>query len=299
MARTPKGYWEKRQTNLMLNIEKQSDGTIQRLITSYNNAKENIQKEIKRIFNKYAIDGKLTFEESKALLNKKESKEFYERLLQEINTIKDPDLKRQMLSKYNAPAYSYRIARYQALQDNIDIELAKLVDKENIITKKHYVKTIDEAYYRTMYNTQKGTELAFSFAQLDQRTIDLMLNENWYNTENFSIRIWKNSAKLGDYLKKNMLPNAIAGKSIQKMVKELNDDMDIGLYNATRLLRTETNHFANEAEMKAYEELDIEKYRFIATLDKVTCEHCAELDNKIFNIKDRKPRQKLSANSPK
>ena len=42
--------------------------------------------------------------------------------------------------------------------------------------------------------------------------------------------------------------------------------------------------------MLSYEELDIEKYRFIATLDKRTCMHCAKLDNQVFNVKDRQPR---------
>lgn len=299
MARKPKNYWEKRQTQLMLNIEKQSNNTIQRLITAYNDAKNNIQKEIKQIFNKYAIDGKLTFKEAQKLLNTKETKEFYNNLLKQINSISDKDKKRELLSKYNAPAYSYRIARYQALQENIDIELAKLIDKENIVTKKHYVNTIKEGYYHTIYNIQKGTNIGFGFSQIDNRIIKLMLNENWYNTENFSIRIWKNSSKLGDYLKKQMLPNTITGKSIQKMSQELEKSMNVGLYNATRLIRTETNHFANEAEMLAYEECDIEKYKFIATLDKVTCKHCTKLDNKIFNVKDREIRQKLSANTPK
>ena len=73
--------------------------------------------------------------------------------------------------------------------------------------------------------------------------------------------------------------------------------MNVGLYNSTRLVRTEVNHFANEAEMLSYEELDIEKYRFIATLDKRTCKHCAKLDNKVFFVKDRKPRKKLSTNT--
>ena len=287
MARKPINYWEKRQTELMLNIEKQTNGTIQNLITAYNDAKNEIQKEITKIFNKYATDGKLTFKEAQQLLNAKESKQFYNNLLKKINTINDVEIKRKLLAKYNAPAYSYRIARYQALQDNIDIELSKLVEKENVITKKHYVKTIKEGYYNTIFNIQKGINIGFNFSQIDNRTINLILNENWYNTENFSIRIWKNSGKLGDYLKKHMLPNAISGKSVQRMSQELDNIMNMGLYNATRLIRTETNHFANEAEMLSYEECGIEKYRFIATLDNVTCEHCAELDNKVFKVKER------------
>ena len=297
MARKPIDYWEQRSTELMKRLEKQSENTIQRLVAAYNDAKDEIQREIRKIFNKYATDGKLTFQEAQKMLNTKESKEFYEKLLQQINTIQDKDIKRELLSKYNAPAYSYRIARYQALQDNIDIELAKLIDKENIITKKHYVNVINEAYYREIFDIQQNLGFSFSFAQIDKKTINLLLNQNWYNSENFSQRIWKNNNKLADYLKKHMLPNYLSGKSIIKMANELNETMQIGIYNATRLLRTETNFFANEAEMLSYEELKIEKYRFIATLDNRTCEHCAELDNKVFSVEDRKTREKLSSHA--
>lgn len=290
MARTPQDYLEKRQTELMKRLEKQSEGTIQRLVTAYNKSKDNIQKEIQKIFGKYVVDGKLTFKEAKELLNTRETKEFYDNLLKQINSIDDVDVRRKLLAKYNAPAYAYRISRYQALQKNIDIELKKLVQEECVISKKHYVDIINEGYYRSIFNVQKGIGIGFNFSQLDNRTINLILNENWYKSENFSQRIWKNNNKLADYLKSNFLADNIAGKSIQRMASALDDTMNIGKYNAVRLLRTETNHFANEAEMLSYEELDIEKYRFIATLDNVTCKHCAELDNKIFYLKDKQPR---------
>jgi SPP1 gp7 family putative phage head morphogenesis protein len=290
MARTPQDYWEKRQTELMKRLEKQSEGTIQRLVTAYNKSKDNIQKEIQKIFGKYVVDGKLTFKEAKELLNTRETKEFYDNLLKQINSIDDVDVRRKLLAKYNAPAYAYRISRYQALQENIDIELKKLVQEECVISKKHYVDIINEGYYRSIFNVQKGIGIGFNFSQLDNRTINLILNENWYKSENFSQRIWKNNNKLANYLKSNFLVDNIAGKSIQRMASALDDAMNIGKYNAVRLLRTETNHFANEAEMLSYKELDIEKYRFIATLDNVTCKHCAELDNKIFYLKDKQPR---------
>lgn len=290
MARTPQDYWEKRQTELMKRLEKQSEGTIQRLVTAYNKSKDNIQKEIQKIFGKYVVDGKLTFKEAKELLNTRETKEFYDNLLKQINSIDDVDVRRKLLAKYNAPAYAYRISRYQALQENIDIELKKLVQEECVISKKHYVDIINEGYYRSIFNVQKGIGIGFNFSQLDNRTINLILNENWYKSENFSQRIWKNNNKLADYLKSNFLADNIAGKSIQRMASALDDAMNIGKYNAVRLLRTEINHFANEAEMLSYEKLDIEKYRFIATLDNVTCKHCAKLDNKIFYLKDKQPR---------
>lgn len=288
MARTPNGYWEKRQTELMLRLERGTEKTIESLAIAYNKAQNDIQREIAKVFNKYSTDGKLTKKEALELLSSRETKQFYNNLLEQINSINDVDIKRKLLAKYNAPAYAYRISRYQALQDNIDIELKKLAEIEKTVTTTRYVDTINETYYRNIFNTQQGLGFAFSFAQIDNRTIQLMLAENWVDDANFSKRIWKNNEKLGNYLSTNMLADNMSGKSIQKMSKELSEYMNVGLYNATTLVRTEVNHFANEAEMLSYEELDIEKYRFIATLDNTTCKNCARLDNRVFNVKDRK-----------
>lgn len=297
MARKPNNYFERRSTELMLRLEKGTENTINSLIEAYEKAAKDINKEIEKIFNKYTNDGKLTKKEAMELLNTKETKQYYDDLLEQINTIKDADIRRKLLSKYNAPAYAYRISRYEALQQNIDIELKKLADIEQQITEIRYVDTIKEGYYHSIYDIQKGTSLGFSFAQIDNRTIKLLLTENWIDNANFSQRIWNNSEKLGEYLRTQLTADSMSGKSIQKIAQELSEYMNVGLYNATRLVRTEVNHFANEAEMLAYEELDVEKYRFIATLDNRTCEHCAELDNKVFNVKDRKPRKKLSSMS--
>ena len=289
MAREPVDYWEKRQTELMKRIEKGTEKTIDALITSYEKATKDIQKEITKIFNKFSQEGKTTKEEAKQLLNTKETKQFYDDLLEQINTIQDADIKRKLLAKYNAPAYAYRISRYEALQKRIDIEIKKVAEVEKELTTERYIDTINETYYRNIFNIQQNLGYAFSFSNIDNKTINLLLNENWIDKANFSQRIWNNSEFLGKYLRTNLTASAMSGKSINKIAQELADYMNVGIYNAVRLVRTEVNHFANEAEMLAYEELEIEKYRFIATLDNRICEHCAELDNKVFNIKDRIP----------
>lgn len=290
MARKPTNYWEQRSTELMKKIERGTENTINALIQAYEKATKDINKEITKIFNKYAKDGVLSKETLKHLLSTKETDTYYKNLLSVINNnITDETIKNKLLAKYNAPAYAYRISRYEALQQNIDMELKKLANIEQQITEIRYVDTIKEGYYHTIFDIQKGTGIGFYFSQIDNRTIKLLLNENWTNNANFSQRIWKNSEKLGEYLKIQLTADTMSGKSIQKISRELSDYMKIGLYNATRLIRTEVNHFANEAEMLSYEELGIDKYRFIATLDNVTCDHCAELDNKVFNVKDRIP----------
>lgn len=290
MARKPNNYFERRSTELMLRLEKGTENTINSLMQAYEQATKNINKEISNIFKNFAKDSGLDKKTLTRLLNKKETEQYYKNLLEVINNnITDENIKKKLLAKYNAPAYAYRISRYQALQDNIDIELKKLANIEQDITKIRYVDTIKEGYYHNIYDIQKGTGLGFSFAQIDNRTINMLLNDNWTNNANFSQRIWNNNEKLGNYLMTQLTADSMSGKSLAKISKELAEFMNVGLFNATRLVRTEVNHFANEAEMLAYEELDIDKYRFIATLDNVTCKHCAELDNKVFNVKDRVP----------
>lgn len=298
MARKPLDYWEKRQTELMQRLEKGTENTIKSLIQSYEQATKNINKEISRIYRNYSKSDVLDKKVLNQLLNKKETDTYRKNLLTTINNnIKNEEIKQKMLLKYNSSAYSFRISRYEQLQESIDLELKKLADIEQQITEIRYVDTLKEGYYHNIYNVQKATGLGFNFSQIDNRTINLLLSEKWTDNANFSQRIWKNSEKLGNYLKTQLTADTMSGKSIQKIAFELSDFMNVGLYNATRLLRTEVNHFANEAEMLSYEELDIEKYRFIATLDNVTCKHCAELDNKVFNVKDRQPRQELLPNT--
>ncbi len=296
MARKPLDYWEKRQTELMKRLEKGTENTIKSLIQSYEQATKNINKEISRIYKNYSKSDVLDKKALNQLLNKKETDTYRRNFLTTINNnIKNEEIKQKMLLKYNASAYSFRISRYEQLQESIDLELKKLADIEQQITEIRYVDTIKEGYYHNIYNVQKATGLGFSFSQIDNRTISLMLNKNWVpnplaTASNFSKRIWNNSEKLGNYLRTNFTADTMSGKSIVKISKELSEYMNVGLFNATRLVRTEVNHFANESEMLSYEELDIKKYRFIATLDNVTCKHCAKLDNKEFNVKDRQPR---------
>ena len=287
MARKTATYWEKRSTALMLHHEKNTLGTINKLVNAYNRAMENIDKEIKIIYRNYAKDGVLSKSVLDKLLNAQQSKIYHDNLLKTINLMEDSDVKKKLLTKYNAPAYASRISRFEELRTNIDIELKKMANIENFVTQEHYKNVIEEGYYRSIYEVQKYSGIGFDFSKIDNRTVNAILAEKWVDSSNFSERIWKNNEKLNKYLSDNLLGDYLSGKNVNKMSSELAETMNVGLYNATTLIRTETAHFANESEMLAYEELEIEKYRFIATLDNVTCKHCAELDNKVFSLKDR------------
>lgn len=288
MSRKPSNYWEKRSTNLMLALEKDTQYAINDLLKIYEQATKDINEEIERVFKNYGKNSGLNKQTLEMLLNTKETERHYKNLLTTINTIKDPKIKNKLITKYNAPAYNYRISRLQELQENIDKEIYKMANLEQKISEVKYTKNINEAFYQTIFDIQKGIGYGFSFSQINDKKIKLLLKNKWNGNENYSSLIWKNAEKLSEYLKINLASSIFTGKSLPKISKELAEYMNIGKYNATRLIRTETNYFVNEAEALAYEECGIEKYQFIATLDIRTCGKCGELDNKVFLLKDKK-----------
>lgn len=56
MARKSIGYWEERNTELMLQLEKKTEETIDDLIQIYKQATKNINKEIQNIYKNFAKD---------------------------------------------------------------------------------------------------------------------------------------------------------------------------------------------------------------------------------------------------
>lgn len=70
------------------------------------------------------------------------------------------------------------------------------------------------------------------------------------------------------------------------MAARLAEIMETSKYNAQRLVNTQVSYFMNMAELRAYEELGIEQYKYLATLDERTCESCSPLDNKIFKVSE-------------
>ena len=73
MARKPIDYWEKRSTELMQKLEKDTEKTIDSLIKAYEQVTKDINKEITRIFKNYAKDTGLSKETLLHLLSKKET----------------------------------------------------------------------------------------------------------------------------------------------------------------------------------------------------------------------------------
>lgn len=112
---------------------------------------------------------------------------------------------------------------------------------------------------------------------------DEMLHANWeLATEEQKTRIQSMKAKAQE-----LLIDLITGRPENEAVKIIANKFDQGIFEARRLVRTEAAFVSGELNAEAYEECDLQKYQFLATLDLRTSEICRSLDGKRFFLKDR------------
>ncbi len=267
-------YWDKRAIERMTTAEKQSETYIKNIKEMYNQAFKNIDGEIARVYKNYSKETGLDVEKLKELLTTKETSKTWK------------TLKRQGLDKYIKENYKSRISRLEQIQAQIYVKAKQIYPKEELQNTMCYKGVINNSYYKAVYDTQMGTGYDFSFNKIDNNLLNSLLNEKW-SGKNYSERIWGNTDILADSVSKIVGGALLSGQGIEKTSKQIRDRFKVSKYYAERLVRTETNHFNNEADAMAYEEMGVKEYVFVAVLDSRTSEICQANDNNKYLYKDR------------
>ncbi|BDC01580.1 hypothetical protein CP118TE_12890 [Clostridium perfringens E] len=272
----------------MSSYHKNSDETIFKINKAYDKAIADINSDIKKIFNKYAIEYKLSKTEARQLLNSYIHAKDLKSIRDKIKYIQDEDLKKYLMAQLNYSPYKARITRLEALKESIYINTKLLSQEELKLSTSDYIDNMKDAYYRNIFDIQKGIGLGFTFSEMPTDFIKEVLRNKW-SGKNYSQRIWKNSDVLAERLEKVITSGLMSGKSSKRMAKELDDLSNCGKFASERLIRTETTYVTNMAEIESYKECDIDKCVFLATLDLRTSKICREMDGKILIVGKANP----------
>lgn len=273
MAKSNK-YWDNRAIRRLTDAEKQSDAYIKRIQKMYDRANRNVQRDIEAVYARYSKKTGMDVQSLKELLTASESDKLW------------AEMKRKGLDKYVKGNYKARITRLEQIQAQIYAKAKEIYPEEQLQHTKCYEDVINNSYYKAIYDTQMGTGLDFGFSKIDDNMVSALLNENW-SGKNYSQRIWGNTDILAESLSEIIGGAMMSGQSIEKTAKQIRDRFGVAKHYAERLVRTETNHFNNEADAMAYDEMGFEQYVFMATLDTRTSTICQGLDNKVIPLKDR------------
>lgn len=270
----PSSYWDKRAIRRLTDAERQGEKYSKRIQKIYDQAYKNIQRDIDDVYRTYSKATGLDVQSLKTLLTKSETDKLWK------------ELKAKGLDKYIKGNYKARISRLEKLQAQIYAKAKEIYPKEQLEHTMCYEGVINSSYYKAIYDTQTGTGLDFAFSKIDDNMVEALLRERW-SGKNYSQCIWGNTDLLAESLSEIIGGGMISGQSIEKMSREVRERFGVAKYYADRLVRTEVNHFNNEADAMAYEEMDVDKYVFLATLDTRTSTICQNLDHEVIELKDK------------
>lgn len=282
-------YWERRAAQDMYDRMGTAEETAAEMNKAIQQTSAYLEKEVKAVMRGMQSFG-ISEAEAKKILNAAGGDgSALQRLRKAAQQVSDPERREALLNAINsAGAYRYRITRIEELNRDINRQCRELYKTENRHVTSVLRNVAEDSYYHEIFSIQKGTGLGFSFAKFPRQDVDRILRSNW-SGGNYSQRIWKDVNGMTARLKSELLVSMLSGRSNEKTARIFQEQFGVNAYCARRIVRTESAYVANAAQAKAYDEAGIDRYRFIATLDSRTCECCAALDGKVFELAKAKP----------
>ena len=275
-------YWQYRAENVLKQCEKNSNKHLNFINRIYKETSESLAQSIRRILKGY--NPEFNENEIRNWLNDSISVSEYNKLKDILITMPNGEYKQKLLKKINETPLKYRLKRKILIQDNILTYLGKSADIQLTTSTNAYKETINKSYTNTMFDIQKGINTGFSFTMVNEKAIDKLINSRVYG-KSYSSRIWRNTTKTAEKAYEVLTKGMLQGDSIDTMARQLKEyTYDNSMFKATRLIRTEVNYYSNQGTAMAYKEAEIERYRYLATLDMRTSAVCGSLDGKVFEL---------------
>lgn len=276
-------YWIDRANYLIYHHMTDAEQIADEIAILYRKASKWLIYEARKIFDRYQNSHGLTESEARRLISQLQDSSSLEELKR---SLAQDGRNREILAQLDSPAYQYRIDHLRQIQNQLDIVMKNVYQQEKILAGDFFVDLANDSYYRQIYEIQHNTSYAFSFAHIDKKQIDKVISMPW-SGKHYSERLWKNSKTLTKAIKEELLLDLITGRPENEAVKIIANKFNQGIFETRRLIRTEAAFVSGELNAEAYKECDLQKYRFLATLDLRTSKICQSLDGKTFFLKDR------------
>ncbi|WP_416353918.1 minor capsid protein [Agrilactobacillus fermenti] len=282
-------YWQRRFLQLKAKQLKNTEVYERALQPELNGLYREIQQELNQWYVRYANNEGLTLDQARKVLANIKTKHWQLTLKDFEAKAKQGGFDQELDREY----YRSRIARLQLLETQLQNLTKQFADQQTDSLNNELQKQFEDTYMRTIYTNQLAHgQLSANFATFNEDQLRLIVAKPWGNDgKDFSARIWKNyREELPNQLMNVMLKGTLLGYSPARLARELQQSFtDVKRNNIHRLIISELGHIAEEATAKAYEESNIEKYEYMATLESHTCTICGHLDGEVFKLNERKP----------
>lgn len=283
-------YWKERFKQLEAAQNRKGADTYAEVEQQYRKALREIEGKISVWYQRLADNNGVSMAEARKMLSKNELKEFKWDVNDYIKYGKENAIDQRWMKELENASAKFHISRLEALklqtQQSLEVMFGNQLDSVDSAMKRIYLN----GYYHTAYELQKGFRIGWDIAGLDQRKIEKVISKPWAaDGKNFSERIWGNRQKLISEIHNELTQDIILGRDPQKAIDAIARKMNTSKMNAGRLVMTEEAYFSSAAQKECFNDLDVEEYEIVATLDSHTSDICKNMDGKVFPMKDYEP----------
>lgn len=280
-------YWKLRFEQLEAAQNGQGAAAFAEIEKQYKEAQKQIEGQIARWYQRFADNNGITLAQARQYLKGAALKEFQWDVQDYIKYGQDNALMGGWMKELENASAKYHISKLEALKIQTQQSLEVMFSKQMGTVTGAMGDIFESGYYHTAYELQKGFNIGWDIAGLDQSQIEKVLSKPWaVDGKNFSERIWTNKQKLISELHGELTQNIMLGADPQKAIDSLAKKMNTSKQNAGRLIMTEEAYFSSAAQRDCFNDLDVEQYEIVATLDSHTSDICRSLDGKHFPMKD-------------
>lgn len=276
-------YWKKRfelleQSQNQLGVRCYAD-----IEKQYRQAQKQIEGQLLAWYQRFAKNNNITIQDARKILTGRELEEFKWDVKEYIRYGRENAVNGMWMEQLENASVRYHISRLEALkmqtQQALEVMFGNQLDSIDSAMRDIYTN----GYYHTAFEIQKGVGVGWNFATLDEKRISKVINKPWSSDgKNFSQRIWGNRQKLVNELNTELTRNIILGQDPQKAINAIAKKMNVSKSNAGALVMTEEAFFSSAAQRDSFNELDVEQFEVVATLDSHTSDICQNMDGKHF-----------------
>lgn len=283
-------YWKQRFTQLEAAQNRKGATAYLEMEKQYKAAQNELEAQIERWYQRFADSNGISLAQAKQWLKGQDLAEFKWDVKEYIKYGKENAINGAWVQELENASSKFHISRLEALQIQTQNSLETMFAQQMGTMKKALSDVYASGYYHTAYAVQQGFGLGWDIAGLDQAQIEKVLSKPWaVDGYNFSTRIWNSKTKLIGEVHNELSKNLLTGADPQKAIDSLAKKMGTSKSNAGRLVMTEQAYFSSAAQKDCFNDLDVEEYEIVATLDSHTSDICRSLDGKVFKMSDYKP----------
>jgi SPP1 gp7 family putative phage head morphogenesis protein len=283
-------YWKQRFTQLEAAQNRKGATSYLEMEKQYKAAQNELEAQIARWYQRFADSNGISLAQAKQWLKGQDLAEFKWDVKEYIKYGKENAINGAWMQELENASSKFHISRLEALQIQTQNSLETMFAQQMGTMKKALSDVYASGYYHTAYTVQQGFGLGWDIAGLDQAQIEKVLSKPWaVDGYNFSTRIWNSKTKLIGEVHNELSKNLLTGADPQKAIDSLAKKMGTSKSNAGRLVMTEQAYFSSAAQKDCFNDLDVEEYEIVATLDSHTSDICRSLDGKVFKMSDYKP----------